>query len=171
MSKLVKIKLKNLDKLHIVDEHEASTKRLKDIANHYVEKLKSEGYGDFKPAIQSNIYEAYIEFLGIFINGKDSEIEHSDFNSAKLKNGRYYQPLKKSKSNKELTNNFEYCKASFAPLLELIFGDTQTLTVDEDRTTRYKPLSTKYDNGVFIAVIDERDINGHTLENFEVIND
>lgn len=175
MSEFVQIKLTNSDLLEKVKQYYSTLEKMREIANWYITDLKENGHGDFGAAILSNIDQTFIEFVGIrnsiVSDGdrKTNEIFHPNFNVSRDYRGQMYQPLKKNKFNKEKTNNFEDTKVNFAVLLEVIFNDPSPVEF-VGKELRYKPLTTDYENGVFTAFIARRDINEHTLANFEVLN-
>lgn len=78
-----------------------------------------------------------------------------------------YQALNKTPEMKKLTNNFNM-SASYKDIFIAVFGTDSPITMVDDQLF-YKAVSYDIIDGEYIIEIEKRDINEHTLKNFEEI--
>lgn len=94
-------------------------RKINEVSKQYIDYLTGKGYTG---VITRILHNPILKSLELFGFSADQEIKDENFNSAKVKFNTTYYPLKKTKFNKELTNDFNYCHTSYNDVCELMIG-------------------------------------------------
>lgn len=176
---MVRLKLVNEDLLKVVEDYKENYIKMKEISLLYLNLFKELGYDNVQTCFTTNYTEGFDELVG-FQQESDDELSYlrpkEMFNKYlnTFKRGKNYQPLKKSNYNKEITQNFTKTKVSYLPLIEVIYGTSETMVYvdgegDENGYLRVKSFSTDSKEDGFYVEVERRDLTEHTLKNFEEI--
>ena len=101
---------------------------------------------------------------------KRIEIRHDNINT--FKPNHEFQPLKKNKFNKERTKNFEWLKVSYVPVVNAVYGDTNTYKVNgegDKREILIKSFGYSMVEGVSNISVLEEDVNDYIREHYEQV--
>lgn len=102
---------------------------------------------------------------------KRIEIRHDNLNT--FKPNHDFQPLKKNKFNKERTNNFEWLKVSYIPVVNAVYGNNDTYKIigeDDNREILIKSFGYSMVEGVFNISVLEEDVNDYIREHYEQVS-
>ena len=104
-----------------------------DVAEFYKKYLTDAGYTNVVARMIKNPIMKSMELFGF---SADQEINDINFNSAKIKLNTTYYPLKKTKFNRENTNNLNSLHTSYSDVCDLMTG---RLSAKEYTPTKFNP--------------------------------
>lgn len=116
-------KLKNdestLELRNAIIKADTQYRRVLDVSNFYKKYLEDKGYTGVKARLIKNNFMKSMQLFGF---SADQEIKDENFNSAKIKFNTNYNPLKKTKFNKENTSDLKDLHTSYNDVCELMIG-------------------------------------------------
>lgn len=139
-----------------------------ELGSFYTNKFKEEcNLTDIKTRISTDIVQQKVtlEGFGAFDqSGAPIEIFNDDIRT--FARGKPYQPLKKTKFNKEKTNDFVDCVVDLKPMYELLKGDNDHLDFS-NHTVRYRSFRPEVKGDKVFITIEDQDVNEYVLLNYK----
>lgn len=181
MSNYVRFQLKpNKEIEESIQQYFNDYNRMLNIGRSYNAQFTEAGYTGVSAVYHTDYTAATNKLVGFKVNVENNselteqriEIRHENINTFKA--GTDFQPLKKNKYNKEKTNNFQYLEVSYIPIIQAIYGNTDTFKMIEEESQPQLLIKSfgygKVDGKFQIRVLEE-DINDYILENYTKIEE